>query len=98
MVLHSEVWSDRKVCLRGTGHAWGQHGSSELCNRSNRWVSDKSEIGPEPLLFSHGDDGLTDEVRKESRWTMMCGNDNVICSDQAEEKPGEVKICTREEE
>ncbi|KAK3512090.1 hypothetical protein QTP70_030351, partial [Hemibagrus guttatus] len=54
-----------------------------------------------PFLFAIVMDQLSEEVRQESRWTMMFADDIVICSESREQgagggKPGEVEVCAGE--
>ena len=54
-----------------------------------------------PCLFAMTTDRMTDDIREEAPWTMMCADDIVICSEIKEQvdhrrATGELEICFAE--
>ena len=93
VILYEKIRNSGKICATCTEYVQvahtGKRNSGEVFNRNYRkfqsqnWIDQGSALSP--FLFAVIMDRLTDEVRRESPWTMLFADDIVICEETREE-------------
>ena len=79
MILYEKIRNSGKVCATSTGCAVGTTESFKV----KFGLHQGSTLSP--FLFAVIMNRLTDEVRREPPWTMLFGDDIVICEETREE-------------
>ena len=88
MVLYEKIRNGGKVCETCTGYVRCKRNSGEMCSSNYRKFQDQGRTAPgikcqvRSVCCDYG--RLTDEVRRESSWTMLFADDIVICKNARE--------------